>query len=244
MVRFISIITVLLTFGQANALPLDITNIVGGWQNPSVLPPFGFTTNNVPDQGTDTFTWGLGLESEYNFTPGADVLGLSSGATIPLGTFNYINNSVQFPILESIDYSFSFDTNGSPVSLAGLLQFTHTETPDDAGSIINCPVGVEGASVSQCDDFVDVSFAPLSQLISVGADTFLFELLGFSRDGGTTINNSFQTPEGGISTADLYAGITVVDTGPGPAPVPEPGTLALFGLGFLFTGLIRRKLAS
>ena len=231
MVRFISIITLLVAFGQVNALPLNITNITGDWVNPDVIPPIPgtFTVSNVAGQGTDTFTWGLGGQSSYLFTPGASITGVPVGSAFQLGQFEFINNATIFPVLNSIDYSFNFDTNGTPASLGGLLNFSHTES-GDSGAV---------------NDLIDVLLEqPVNPVITVGLDTYTLSILGFSTDSGATISNSFQIAEfSDFGPVGLFAQVVADSTSP-PAPIPEPGTLALFGLGLLFTGLVRRKLAS
>lgn len=132
-----------------------------------------------------------------------------------------------------MEYNFGFSTNGLPGSLSVVFDFVHDETLNDG----SCDGGVDGPSISNCDDFVGISFASLDQPITVGPDTYSFSLLGFSKDGGVTFNNSFQSPERGTNTAGLYG----IITGHPCTDVPEPGTLALFGIGIIASGMIRRR---
>jgi hypothetical protein len=55
---------------------------------------------------------------------------------------------------------------------------------------------------------VTVSQIGINSLITVGGDTYFFNLLGFSTNGGATIKNVFQSPEGGNNSAGLYAMVT------------------------------------
>jgi hypothetical protein len=212
--------------GSAFAGPLDITDIVGAWLN---AQPGGITNlniNNVTNQGTDTVRWGdpatsLG-QSGYNFTPGGDIISAALGTPFLLGTFEHVNQPIFGTPLGSIDYNFSFDTNGIPANLATSFHFVHDETPND----LPCDAGPEGASISVCDDFVTVSTLGINQLITVGTDVYFFNLLGFSKDGGATIRTGFQSQENGTSRAGLYGVVTA-------QPIPEPSTLLLLlaGLG-------------
>ncbi|HEY7819618.1 MAG TPA: PEP-CTERM sorting domain-containing protein, partial [Vicinamibacteria bacterium] len=70
--------------------------------------------------------------------------------------------------------------------------------------------------------------------ITVGTDTFFFNLLGFSTDGGLTFNNVFTSPEGGSNSASLYGQITL-------SPIPEPVSLLLLTTGLAAVALSERR---
>lgn len=86
---------------------------------------------------------------------------------------------------------------------------------------------------SECDDFDNVSFAAgsTSASVNVGLDSFTFSFLGLSTDGGITITSFFQTPEGGSSSAGLYARLSTVAVA--PIPLPAAAWFLLSGLGAL-----------
>ena len=218
---------------SATAMPLDITDITGAWFNPT--PVSGITINNVADQGTDTVRWGTPAtaagQSGYNFTPAGDLLNVTLGSAFLVGTFQHVNQPV-FGSLSSIDYSFGFATNGVPAAVSNVFHFIQTDTANAQP----CPAGPEGPSISICDDFVNISGATFNQQITVGSDTYFFNLLGFSKDGGATIKTGFQSPEGETNTAGLYGIVTAA-----PISVPEPLSAALLGLGLAAFAWARRR---
>jgi PEP-CTERM motif len=223
-------VTAIASSGQLFAAPLDITNIIGSWANP-VLNTATFVINNVAGQGTDTLRYGepatTSGQSGYDFTPTADIINVALGTAFLLGTFTHLNQPVVGGLL-SIDYMFGFSTNGAPATLSNTFHFLQTDTANVEGQ---CPAGPQGPSLSICDDFVNISSASLNQPIIVGGDTYHFNLLGFSSDGGVTINSDYQSPEGTNNSVGLYAIV-----------IPEPGSLALLTLGLLgFAGLRSKK---
>jgi hypothetical protein len=189
----------------AGAGPFDLTNISGTWHDP-------VGGSSVAGEGTNTITWGDGVapDSGYQFTPGADIFNAAVGVPLLLGEFTHFNEVIPIPNLTDVDLHFGFDTSGAPASVNAVFPFAHNETPNNTGS---SPAD---------DDIVTITTPIVNVPIMVGTDLYFFNLLGFSTDGGVTIENVFSSPEGGTNSAQLYGQLTT-------KPVPEPAALLLFG---------------
>jgi hypothetical protein len=208
-----------LAASAVSAAPLDISNISGIWQNP-------VDGVAVAGAGTSVISWGDGIapESGYSFAAAPDTIGATTGVPLLLGVFTHFNEVIPVPNLSAVDLSFEFTTNGVPALVAAIVPFAHDETPNHTGT-------------SPADDDIVSITTPLVNLpITVGADMYYFNLLGFSADGGATFDSVFQSPEGFSNTAALYGQLT-------PEPVPEPGLLALFGIGLAWAARRLRLLA-
>lgn len=229
--RLFCLLALSLTFtaAEAGAATIDLTNFVGGWQNglPSPHPTLAITNN--PGQAVDLVTWGtVPSTSGFAFTPGASIINAPLDVPLALGSFGHANfPTSQADSVASIEYALSFSTNGSPALLSPIFTFTLQETINQA------PCPFPGAS--ECDDRVVITTPTFNALIDVGGTTYYFNLLGFSRDGGVTISDTYQTAEGAFSPATTVYGILTDQ----PRQAPEPGLLALLGIGF--AGMAARK---
>ncbi|HEY7475767.1 MAG TPA: THxN family PEP-CTERM protein [Vicinamibacterales bacterium] len=234
-----SLITLTLAFAvlaarPALASPLDITNIIGQWQN-AVGGPLTLS-NNQSGQLTDQIRWGEDLSglpfgSGYDFTPGADLLGVAVGVPFVLGTFTHHNQPIALGTeITAVEYALQIATNGLPGTLGTVLSFSHNETPNTPPP--TCPAGTIGP---YCADVVTIGVGSLSGPVTVGSERYTFTLLGFSPDG-VAFNSTYLSQENGSNTTQLFAVVRSE-----PVPAPEPASLLLFGSGLAGAAAMVRR---
>lgn len=201
------LVIVLATVGAANADPLMIDTFTGTFS--------GNNTGTITDAsggGLDLVSWGTSWKgndlSSYTFLPSTD---LSSTMTehITLGTFTHLNNPINGEFLTDVDYTLSFDVNGSNQTIT--MEFQHDETHNPASPCKYAPG--DPVNANGCADQVsyEITSGPLVvNGIDVNGMLYDFTLLGF----GTTPQNasfmgSFLSAERDSTSISLIALITL-----------------------------------
>ncbi len=213
----------------ARADVVTINTIDTSWLN-----PVGGTNIVINNTATlDTIRWGIGQTpagpSGYNWLPTGTPFNATTDVLFALGTFTHVNKPIGAnQAISSVDQSFSVGTFTSPATLTATFTFMHEETPNQTPCLY--PGG------PPCNDKVTITNALFNDPFTYNGTNYFFSLLGFSTNGGVTIDDEFITQEGQNNSAQLYAIITHEPIG----GVPEPTSLVLLGGGLLAAAARRR----
>ncbi len=222
--------------GTAQAALVTITDLDASWINvdPASITPSGNGTDSA------SISWGNPAtsagDSGYTFTvastPINRILPPSPSSIFELGTWIHRNNPITGTTLSTATLQLDAQVSVDGISQGGfsfLFDFTHDETPNGANPCANGGANGGGVNSNGCADLVTVSTNGLSDSILVGADLFTLTI-------DPLTSTSFETVEK-RSNRFVIQGYWGLDT----RAVPEPGILALLGMGFLGLGLAGRR---
>ena len=197
------------------------------------VPSVGNAYNGV---GTGTITLGTGvgdsapnsltLSSENFNTPESTDFAVS-GLTYFNGQTTNTTNDITLPV----DLTFDF-SNPAGVIEAFSFSFNLQVTPNSASPLSN-PLN---------DDILTVPTSYAPQSFSAGGTDYFLKLVGFSSNGGNTIQSTFDLPEEDTAKSTLYGQITPIPPA-SATPLPKSAFGGLISLGLLACAKLRRRRA-
>ena len=239
-----SLLTIAST-GTAQAITLFSGSDAGSWQTSKGAAGATYTiTNNDGKSGANSvasFDFGTAVQGSFtnlftfNGTGSGTGNGFTTTAETPfnIGHFTYRNGTTT---------ADSFPSTGASIDLSILLNLTSPAgIPASTFSYdfsIDLTPNLTGNPVTD-GDIVSITSGTTSTTFTVSGTSYTLALSGFSTDGGHTIINQFNSPEGSTAPADIYATITT-----NVARVPEPASFALLGCGLIGLGLVKRRKAA
>lgn len=205
----------------ASAAMISVDNISGNWSDI-------VGGENVSGEGTNDIAWGTAAneqnpQSGYRFDAAATPINADLDSQFTLGDFTHLNYAIQSGGgIESAVLNLFLDVNidGQVFDDALSFSFLHNETMNTGDGC--------------CDDVVTFSSLNTSESFIVDGTSYTLDLVGLHI--GDSLESQFSTIENAENTAQLRGIFTA-------AQVPEPSTIALFGLGLFGLAASRRRKA-
>ncbi|WP_084457059.1 THxN family PEP-CTERM protein [Desulfogranum mediterraneum] len=181
--------------------------------------------------GTSEIFWGnpayYNQQSGLGFT-GNSPQSLNPDEVFSLGSITHYNKPIYSgSSASSVDFDLSLTfADSAEGDYTSSFRFFIDETPNY----------VTPYEDPRNDDFVTFSNVSSNSIFHIAGVEYTFSLLGFG-ESADNLSSSFRSSERGSNSIQLWGKLTT-----NAAPVPEPSTTLLFGLGVAgFVGVTRRK---
>jgi len=198
---------------------------VGSWGNVDSQTSDRVAVHNYDAWSAAILRWGLPVNNfanQFIFNgiggAGGSKWIAETGDPFKIGDFSYRNERTMF----------SSTVNGVDLSIA--LNLSSPAGSDVDTFLFDFYLPIENTPNTTGDALLDADIVTITNASSpvyfnyLGTD-YTLEVLGFSTDGGNNIITNFTNPEGSVTRAAVYGHISET------APVPEPATIFLLGVG-------------
>ncbi len=243
-------LTAMLAPGLANAAIVTIKSMTGAWSHATSDAPATYAGSGTV---LSTVRWGDPVHPHYQngydfYTVAPHILSVDPSdpsSQFHVGTLIHKNypltgDSGTTSIRLTLTAMISID-GGAAFSKDFVYDFLHFESVDNAAVCANGEANYTGLNIHGCADRITFVTNELSENFSIDGVDYTLQLAGFHTAAG--IESEFWAGEHLHSTTylkgNLVASPTV--TPPGPTPVPEPVSLAIFGTALLGLGVAYRR---